>query len=70
MTGIRKKLYELLVFKDHLATPAPAVPVLSLVNQPKQHFERKKCTKLGELDEIIMSQEVSWTMRKDTQDQF
>lgn len=51
-----------------MATPAPAAPVLSLVNQSKQQFERKNWIKLGELDEIIMSQQVSWTMRKDTQD--
>lgn len=36
--------------------PAPAVPVLSLVNQSKQLFERKNYIKLGELDGIIMSQ--------------
>lgn len=68
MTGIRKKLQEVLVFKDHMATPVPAVRVLSLVNQSKQLFERKNWIRLGEIDEIIMSQQVSWTMRKDTQD--
>lgn len=52
-----------------MATPAaPAVLVLSLVNQSKQLFERKKCKELGEIDAIIVSQQVRWTMRKDTQD--
>lgn len=51
-----------------MATPVPAVRVLSLVNQSKQLFERKNWMRLGEIDEIIMSQQVSWTMRKDTQD--